>query len=212
MLISSTMSVSPASIGVCHSQRRRSTTLRKGLRSFMEISAAPSIPPHRAARGCSYCSSTTTTCLCGLCCCDPRMKQWRPSSAYNSGKKMSCLRPDRGGEFTSSDFNNYYTQTGVQCQLRVSYSPKQNGMVERHNQSVVVMSRSMLNAKGLPGYFWGEVVTTTVYLLNGSPTWAIERMTLFEAWYGRKPVLAHLRTFGCVVHVKNTKPHLKKLD
>jgi hypothetical protein len=37
-------------------------------------------------------------------------------------------------------------------------------------------------------------------------------MMLSEAWYGKKSGLAHLSTFGYVVHVKNTKPHLKKLD
>jgi hypothetical protein len=37
-------------------------------------------------------------------------------------------------------------------------------------------------------------------------------MTPYEAWYGAKPSLAHLHTFRCSVHVKNTKPHLSKLD
>ncbi|KAF0916007.1 hypothetical protein E2562_000637 [Oryza meyeriana var. granulata] len=70
----------------------------------------------------------------------------------------------------------------------------------------------MLKAKGLPEYFWGEAVVTAVYLLNCSPTKSVEGMTPFEAWYGKKPVVHHLRTFGCVVYVKNTEPHLKKLD
>jgi hypothetical protein len=37
-------------------------------------------------------------------------------------------------------------------------------------------------------------------------------MTPYEAWHGTKPSLAHLCTFECIVHVKNTKPHLSKLD
>jgi hypothetical protein len=74
------------------------------------------------------------------------------------------------------------------------------------------MACSMLKAKGLSGYFWGEAIATAVYLLNRSPTRAVEGMTPFETWYGKKPGMAHLRTFGCVVHVKNTKPHMKKLD
>jgi hypothetical protein len=31
-------------------------------------------------------------------------------------------------------------------------------------------------------------------------------------WTGSKPFFTHLRTFGCVVFVKNTKPNLKKLE
>jgi hypothetical protein len=34
----------------------------------------------------------------------------------------------------------------------------------------------------------------------------------YEAWHGRKPSVEHLRTFGSVVYIKNTKPHLKKLE
>jgi hypothetical protein len=35
---------------------------------------------------------------------------------------------------------------------------------------VVATARSMLKAKGLSGWFWGEAVTTVVYLLNGVST------------------------------------------
>jgi len=34
----------------------------------------------------------------------------------------------------------------------------------------------------------------------------------FEAWYGTKPNVHYLRTFGCMAHVKSAHPHLKKLD
>jgi hypothetical protein len=37
-------------------------------------------------------------------------------------------------------------------------------------------------------------------------------MTSFKAWYGKKLVVQHLKTFSCIVYVKNTKPHLIKLD
>ena len=35
--------------------------------------------------------------------------------------------------------------------------------------------------------------------------------TPFEAWHGRNPNVSFLWTFGCIGHVKNTKPHLGKL-
>jgi hypothetical protein len=70
----------------------------------------------------------------------------------------------------------------------------------------------MMKAKGLPGYLWGEVVNTAVYLLNRSPMRSLEGMTPYEAWHEKKPNLAHLRTFDSLVYIKSTKPHLKKLD
>jgi len=70
----------------------------------------------------------------------------------------------------------------------------------------------MLKAKGLPGWFWGEAVNTAVYVLNRCPTKSVEGMTPFEAWYGKKPAVHHRKTFGCIVYVRNTAPHLKKLE
>jgi hypothetical protein len=74
------------------------------------------------------------------------------------------------------------------------------------------MERCMMKTKQLPGYFWGEVVTTAVHILNRSPTRAVNGKTPYEAWHGRAPAMHYLRTFGCVAHVKITRPGLKKLD
>jgi hypothetical protein len=40
--------------------------------------------------------------------------------------------------------------------------------------------------------FWGEVVVMAVYILNRSPTKALNGRTLYEAWHGRKLVVSHL--------------------
>jgi hypothetical protein len=77
---------------------------------------------------------------------------------------------------------------------------------------VVANARSILKAKGLPRWFWGEVVNTVVYVLNRCPTKSVDGMTLFEAWHGRKPAVHHLRTSRCIMYVQNTIPHLKKLE
>jgi hypothetical protein len=73
------------------------------------------------------------------------------------------------------------------------------------------MARSLLKSKNMPGSFWGEAVMTAVYLLNRAPTKAVIGKTPYEAIYGRKPHVSHLRTFGCVAHVKTAEPHLSKL-
>ncbi|KAK1619346.1 hypothetical protein QYE76_024863 [Lolium multiflorum] len=76
---------------------------------------------------------------------------------------------------------------------------------------VVAMARSMMKSKGLPGKFWGEAVNTVVYLLNRAPTRSMVGGTPYEAWYGRKPSVDHLRTFGCVAHVKTVSSHKRNL-
>jgi hypothetical protein len=51
-----------------------------------------------------------------------------------------------------------------------------------------------------------------VFILNRSPIKALEGQTPYEAWHRHKLNIMFLRTFGCVGHVKNTKPFLDKLE
>jgi hypothetical protein len=69
----------------------------------------------------------------------------------------------------------------------------------------------MMKSKGMPGRFWGEAISTAVYLLNRVPTKSVVGMTPYEAWYRHKPSVDHLRTFRCVAHVKTVAEHLNKL-
>ena len=51
-----------------------------------------------------------------------------------------------------------------------------------------------------------------VFILNRAPTKALKGVTPFEAWYGHKPSMSFLWTFGCIGHVRKTKPVLTKLE
>ena len=136
----------------------------------------------------------------------------KASAEMESSCKLKTLRTDRGGEFTSGSFTAYCAEIGMERHLTAPYSPQQNGVVERRNQTIVGMARSLLKAKMLPGEFWGEAVSTAVFILNRSATKALDGVTPYEAWYGQKPDVSFLRTFGSIVHVKDTRPGLKKMD
>jgi hypothetical protein len=64
----------------------------------------------------------------------------------------------------------------------------------------------------MPVAFWGEAVTSVVFILNRSPTKSLKGITPYEAWHGKKLDVSFLRTFGCVGHVKVTKSNLLKLE
>jgi hypothetical protein len=140
------------------------------------------------------------------------VKLFQARVEVETGRKLRVLRTDNGGEFTSVEFESYCAERGVTRQHTTPYTPQQNDVVERRNQSVVTMARSLLKSRNVPVTFWGEAVATAVYLLNRAPTKALEGMTPYQAWHGRKPDVAHLRTFGCVAFLKVTKPNLKKLE
>ena len=74
------------------------------------------------------------------------------------------------------------------------------------------MARSMLQMEGLSNNFWVEAVSTSIYLLNISPTKAVMNKTPFEAWYGKKPNVSHLRVFGCISYALVPSQVRQKLD
>jgi hypothetical protein len=55
-------------------------------------------------------------------------------------------------------------------------------------------------------------VLAAVYVLNITPMKSVDGTTPFEVWCGKKPSLHHLRTFGCIEYVRNTTPHMSKLE
>uniref|UniRef100_A0ACD5YFN0 Uncharacterized protein n=1 Tax=Avena sativa TaxID=4498 RepID=A0ACD5YFN0_AVESA len=126
--------------------------------------------------------------------------------------RLRAFRSDRGGEFNSIEFREYCEDRGIKHYTTAPYSPQQNGVVERRNQTIVEMARCLLKSMGVPSYFWAEAVKTAVYILNRAPTRSLDGVTPYEAWHGRKPNVQHLRTFGCTMHVKKLGPGITKLS
>ena len=139
-------------------------------------------------------------------------KKFKAAVENESGQKIKALRSDRGGEFTSKEFQDFCATSGIRRFLTVSRSPQQNGVAERKNRTILDMTRSMLKSKHLPKEFWAEAVDTTVYLSNRSPTRSVWGKTPQEAWSGRKPRISHLRVFGSVPHVHVPDERRTKLD
>ena len=51
----------------------------------------------------------------------------------------------------------------------------------------------------LPQSLWGEAVAAATYIRNRCPTKGAHKdSTPFEIFYGRKPDVSHLRTWGCM--------------
>jgi len=66
-------------------------------------------------------------------------------------------------------------------------------------------ARSMLSGVGLGHEFWAKAVDIACYLVNRSPSSALDDKTPQEVWIGKKPSLSHLRVFGCDAYVHAPK-------
>ncbi|KAJ0809578.1 putative RNA-directed DNA polymerase [Helianthus annuus] len=80
-------------------------------------------------------------------------KQFKEKVETETRTKLKMLRTDRGGEFTSAEFNKYCKDNGIARQLTAPYSPQQNGVVERRNRTMLSTTRSMLKAMNMPQNF-----------------------------------------------------------
>jgi transposase InsO family protein len=124
-----------------------------------------------------------------------------------SGYKIQSIRSDNGKEYTSTKFNLFCEEAGIEHQLIAPYTLERNGVSERRNSYVMEMARCMLHEKELPKEFWAEAANTIVFFQNQLPSKFLEDKTPFEVWYGYKPSLNFVKVFGsvCFVHIPQVK-------
>jgi len=134
-------------------------------------------------------------------------KEWKIIIERQTEKKVKILRTDNGMEFCSKQFKNYCKSEGIVRHYTVPYTPQQNGVAERMNRTIISRARCMLSNAGLHKRFWAEAASTACYLINRSPSIALNKKTPIEVWSGSPADYSQLRVFGCTAyaHVDNGK-------
>lgn len=107
-------------------------------------------------------------------------KRFKMLVKNQSEKKIKVLQTDGGGEHTSKTFEEFCAEPGTNNEETTPYMPQYNGLAERRNNTILDMERCMLKQKNFPKSSWGEVVTTTVYILNRFPTKKLKNKVLEE--------------------------------
>ncbi len=75
-----------------------------------------------------------------------------------SERQLKILRTDNGGEYTSTQFEQYLKAEGVRHELTIPKTPEQNGVAERMNRTLTEFIRSMLIDARLLQKFWAEAL------------------------------------------------------
>ncbi len=114
------------------------------------------------------------------------------------GTPVHRLRSDNRGEYAGHPTNKLLKKHGVQWEPTAPYNPSER-------------TRAILAVAKLPIRLWGEAIMTVTYLKNRSPTNALDHITPYEAWHGKKPDLSNLHIFGCAAyhHIEGAR---RKLD
>ncbi|KAH9679843.1 hypothetical protein KPL71_026299 [Citrus sinensis] len=142
-----------------------------------------------------------------------KFKVWKALVENQSGRKLKALRTNNGLEFCNKEFEAFCQKHGILRHKTVRFTPQQNGLAERMDRTIVDKTRCMLINLKLPRCFWAEAVSTACYLVNKSPSAAIDFKTPEEIWSGRPPKFENLRIFGCpaYVHINQGKLNARAL-
>ena len=99
------------------------------------------------------------------------------------GKKLKCLRSDRGGEFISNEFNNFFIENGIKRQVSAHGTPQQNEIPQRRNRSIMDYATILMIEKNVALKYWKEAINTVVHTLNQVQLKKVSNQTPHELWY-----------------------------
>lgn len=127
-------------------------------------------------------------------------KEWKIQIENQTDNKIKILRIDNRLEFCNYELNNFCKECSIVRHRTVTYTPQQNGIAERMNRTLLNKVRCMLLSFGLPKLFWGEAVKTAAYLVNRTPTSALNYDIPESVWSRNLVDYSYLKFFGCAAY------------
>ncbi|PLW15082.1 hypothetical protein PCASD_21521 [Puccinia coronata f. sp. avenae] len=122
---------------------------------------------------------------------------FKNNAEKKTGKTLRMIISDGGGEFVNEKFSQMCSSKGIAQHITPAYTPQNNGMAERANQSILVKARCLLVQSKLPKSLWTEAVNTATHLCNLTPSRTRGMRIPYNVWTGKSVSLDVLRPFGC---------------
>ncbi|KAI3510498.1 hypothetical protein L1887_17545 [Cichorium endivia] len=95
-------------------------------------------------------------------------------------KQVRMIRSDNGREFKNQVLEDFLVSKGITHNFSAPYTPQQNGVVERRNQSLYEAARTMLSFARLPFYFWADAIAIACFTQNRSTSGSYTLPTKFS--------------------------------
>lgn len=131
--------------------------------------------------------------------------EWKKMVETQSERKVKRLRTDNDLEFCNHQFDSFCKEHGIVRHRTCTYTPQQNDIAERLNCTIMNKVRSMLSESGLEVNFWAEAATTSFYLINRSPSSALDFEVPEERWSSHMPDLSGLKRFEYLAYVHSVE-------
>ncbi|GKF25766.1 retrovirus-related pol polyprotein from transposon TNT 1-94 [Tanacetum coccineum] len=97
----------------------------------------------------------------------------------------------------------YFAKEGIRHEMSTARTPKQNGVVERWNRTLVEAARTMLSAAKVPLFFWAEAIATTCFTQNRSLVIPRHEKTPYHIINIRKPSVKFFHIFGVLFAISS---------
>jgi hypothetical protein len=122
------------------------------------------------------------------------------------------VRSDNGSEFKNTNVEEFCDEKGIKHEFSTTYTPEQNGVVERKNRTLIEMARSMLDEYKVSDSFWAEAINTACHASNRLYCHRFFNKTPCELLNGRKPNISYFRVFGCKYYILRKASQLSKFQ
>nr|GFA61066.1 putative ribonuclease H-like domain-containing protein [Tanacetum cinerariifolium] len=93
----------------------------------------------------------------------------------------------------------------------VARTPKQNGVVERRNRTLVEAGRTMLSAAKVPLFFWAEAISTSCFTQNHSLVIPRHEKTPYHIINDRKPAALEHDSLSPGLQCQENTPHVAEI-
>nr|GEV42264.1 hypothetical protein [Tanacetum cinerariifolium] len=139
------------------------------------------------------------------------LKEFLTMIQRNLQALVITVRTDRGTKFLNKTLNSFFKEEGIEHQTSTTRTPKQNGVVERQNHTLVEAARTMLSALKLPLFFWAAAIATACYTQNRSIIIPTHGKTPYHIINDKKPSIKHLYIFCCICYITRDGKNLDKI-
>ena len=126
------------------------------------------------------------------------------------GHRTTKLRTDSAAEFVEDkEFVKWLIGRKIQQEASSPYAKHQNGVMERHIQTIKDRATAILIQSGLSKKFWGDAILSAVVTWNATSNKAKSPL---EAVTGRTGDLGMLKPFGCRVYIRMDGPQQRHME
>ncbi|GJT74513.1 retrovirus-related pol polyprotein from transposon TNT 1-94 [Tanacetum coccineum] len=105
----------------------------------------------------------------------------------------------------------YFAKEGIRHETSTARTPKQNGIVERRNCTLVEAARTLLSVTKVPLFFWAEAIAIACFTQNRSLVIPQHEKTPYHIINGRKPSVKFFHIFSSLCYIVKDGENLDKM-